>query len=102
MYVTMNRFTINPKHWHDFEERFKQRAGLVDHEPGFIRNAVLRPAENSSEQHIIMTMWESREAFETWTKSESFHKAHEKAGQTPREWFTAPGKLEVFDSLTNT
>ncbi len=40
MFVTMNRFTIAPEHWDDFENRFKQRAGLVDGEPGFIRNAV--------------------------------------------------------------
>ncbi|MDQ6996966.1 MAG: antibiotic biosynthesis monooxygenase [Mariprofundus sp.] len=40
MFVTMNRFTINPEYWDDFENRFKQRAGLVDGEPGFIRNAV--------------------------------------------------------------
>jgi len=101
MFVTMNRFTIDPDHWSDFEERFKQRAGLVDGEPGFIRNAVLRPDQGSTVQHIVMTMWETREAFEAWTKSESFRKAHEKAGQTPKEWFIAPNKLEIFESVTD-
>ncbi len=101
MFVTMNRFTINPDHWDDFEERFRQRAGLVDNEPGFIRNAVLRPQENTSNQHIVMTLWESRQAFEAWTTSESFRKAHMKAGQTPKEWFIAPSKLEIFDSVTD-
>jgi len=102
MFVTMNRFTIDPDHREDFENRFKQRAGLVDGEPGFIRNAVLRPAENSSEQHIVMTLWESREAFLAWTKSESFRKAHVRAGQTPKEWFIAPTKLEMFEAVTDT
>jgi len=101
MFVTMNRFTIDPAHWDDFENRFKQRAGLVDGEPGFIRNAVLRPQENTSDQHIVMTLWESRQAFEAWTHSESFRQAHAKAGQTPNDWFVGPTKLEIFDAVTD-
>jgi len=101
MFVTMNRFTIAPEHWGDFENRFKQRAGLVDSEPGFIRNAVLRPQENSSDQHIVMTLWKTRQDFETWTRSDAFRKAHGKAGQTPKEWFIAPTKLEIFDSVSD-
>jgi len=99
MFVPMNRFTVDPAHWEDFEGRFNQRAGLVDGEPGFIRNEILRPAENSSEQHIVFTMWESRKDFENWTHSESFRKAHEKAGETPREWFLAPTRLEMFEAV---
>jgi len=102
MFVTMNRFTINPEYWDDFETRFKQRAGLIDGEPGFIRNTVLRPQENSSDQHIVMTLWESREAFEAWTISDAFRKAHKQAGHTPKEWFLAPSKLESFESVTDT
>ena len=102
MFVTMNRFTIAPEHWDDFENRFRQRAGLIDGEPGFIRNAVLRPTENSCNQHVILTMWETRQDFKAWTKSEAFRKAHEKAGHTPREWFIAPTKLEIFESVTDT
>jgi len=101
MFVTMNRFTIAPEHAHEFENRFKQRAGLVDDEPGFIRNAVLRPAEGTSDQHIVMTLWESRQAFEDWTRSESFRKAHEQAGKTPKEWFVGPSKLEIFEAVTD-
>lgn len=102
MFVTMNRFTIHPEYWDDFEARFAGRAGLVDGEPGFIRNAVLRPAEGSCDQHIVMTLWEDRAAFEAWTKSEAFRKAHEKAGTTPKEWFAAPTKLEMFEAATDT
>lgn len=101
MFVTMNRFTIDPEYWDDFEARFKARAGLVDNEPGFIRNAVLRPSEGMGNQHVVMTMWESREAFEAWTRSEAFRKAHEKAGETPKTWFIAPTKLETFESVTD-
>ena len=102
MFVTMNRFTIHPEHWEAFEERFRQRAGLIDKEPGFIRNSVLRPIEGHGEQHIVMTLWESRAAFEAWTHSDSFRAAHARAGQTPKEWFTAPTRLELFESVTDT
>ncbi|ATX82430.1 Heme-degrading monooxygenase HmoA [Mariprofundus ferrinatatus] len=101
MFVTMNRFTIDPEHWPAFEARFRERAGLVDGEPGFIRNAVLRPESDTTNQHVVMTMWESRSAFEAWTRSEAFRKAHEKAGQTPPAWFIAPSKLEMFESVTD-
>ena len=101
MFVTMNRFTINPEFRDDFEARFMARAGLVDDEPGFIRNALLRPSHDSSEQHIVMTLWESQAAFEAWTKSDSFRQAHRKAGDTPGEWFAAPTRLEMFESVTN-
>jgi heme-degrading monooxygenase HmoA len=97
----MNRFTIDPNYWSDFETRFKQRSGLIDGEPGFIRNAILRPEENSSDQHIVMTLWESRQAFEAWTKSRAFRKAHESAGQMPKKWFIVPGKLEIFEAVSD-
>jgi heme-degrading monooxygenase HmoA len=48
-----------------------------------------------------MTLWESRQAFEAWTHSESFRQAHAKAGQTPKEWFIGPTKLEIFDAVTD-
>ncbi len=101
MFVTMNRFTIAPEHWDDFEERFRQRAGLIDQEPGFIRNVVLRPVEGSCAEHIVMTLWRSRRDFEAWTRSESFRKAHQRAGTTPKQWFLAPNRLEIFESVSD-
>lgn len=100
MFVTMNRFTIAPEFAADFEERFRSRETFLHEVPGFIRNAVLRPEEGTSEQHIVMTLWESRQAFEEWTKSEAFRKAHAGAGQTPKEWYAAPTKLEMFEAVT--
>ncbi|MCF6208991.1 MAG: antibiotic biosynthesis monooxygenase, partial [Ghiorsea sp.] len=63
--VIMSRFTINPEHRDNFENRFRLRAPLIDSEPGFIRNTVLRPMRESSDQHLMMTLWDSREDFET-------------------------------------
>jgi len=46
-----------------------------------------------------MTLWETKRDFENWIKSDSFKKAHEKARETPREWFVAPTKLDAFESV---
>lgn len=105
MYITMNRIPVHEDHWPDFEERFRNRIGLVDQATGFIRNMVLRPTDDSSDSHIVLTMWESREAFENWTKSDSFLQAHYRASQDSqkaKESFKGPGKLETFESVTDT
>jgi len=100
MFVTMNRIDVNEDHHEAFAERFRQRAGLVDGEPGFVRNMVLRP-ENPADPHVVMTFWESREAFVAWTESDSFRQAHAKAGQAPKEMFRGPGKLVMFEAVTD-
>ena len=102
MYVVMNRIPVKKEHWDDFEQRFKQRQGLVDQEPGFVRNMILRPDDDSSEYHVVMTFWESRQAFVDWTRSESFRQAHLSARETPREMYAGRNVLEVFDVVTDT
>lgn len=97
MYVTMNRIPVNDAYIDEFEQRFRDRVAAVDNEPGFVRNLVLRPADDSSEYHIVMTLWQSRQDFEAWTHSDSFKKAHEKARETPREMYAGRNVLEMFD-----
>lgn len=104
MFVTMNRIPVHEEHWPDFEERFKNRLGLVDNAPGFIRNMVLRPADGTTDCHIVMTLWKDRQAFEQWTKSEAFLQAHYRnteGGQRSKDTFKGPGKLETFESVTD-
>ncbi|RMG91139.1 MAG: antibiotic biosynthesis monooxygenase [Zetaproteobacteria bacterium] len=101
MFVTMNRFRIRPEFWADFEERFRSRESLLAEVPGFVRNMVLRPVEGAGDHHVVMTIWESREAFQNWTQSEAFRKAHARAGRTPKEWFSEPSQLEAFESVTD-
>ncbi|HXH65410.1 MAG TPA: antibiotic biosynthesis monooxygenase [Mariprofundaceae bacterium] len=105
MFITMNRIPVHQGQWPDFEERFRNRIGLVDQAPGFIRNMVLRPTDDTGDCHIVLTMWENREAFENWTKSDSFLQAHYRArqdAQKAKETFKGPSKLETFESVTDT
>lgn len=99
MIAVANRIFVAPDYVAAFEERFLHRAGLVDHVPGFIRNQVLRPASPNT-PYVVLTWWESREHFEHWTQSEAFRKAH--AHGLPKEAYTAPNHVEIFEILLDT
>lgn len=100
MLTVMNRIMINPEYAEQFEERFRNRAHLVDNMPGFIRNQVLRPSQEGK-PYIVLTFWETREAFEAWTQSDSFKQGHAKSGSLPKEAFAGPSELEIHEVFLN-
>ena len=67
MITVMNRIYVAPEYTEQFEQRFQTRARLVDGMPGFIWNKVLRPV-NPGDPYIVLTLWESRAAFDAWVK----------------------------------
>jgi heme oxygenase (staphylobilin-producing) len=58
--------------------RFAESRGNVQGFPGFISMEVLR-SEDATEV-LVVTRWESPEAFESWVGSEEFRQAHGKGG----------------------
>ena len=98
MIVVMNRIPVSSGFEEIFEERFHPRVGLLKHEPGFIRNEILRPLK--SDHYIIKTYWRTQEDFERWTQSESFRQAH--TNRLPAEIFTGPNILEVHEVVQQT
>ena len=102
MIVVVNRIHVKEDCWEAFETRFKNRAGLVDNAPGFIRNQVLRPLDQSSNYHVIMTWWENREAFHAWTQSAAFSEAHAAHRGASREMYAGPNVFEMHEVLTDT
>jgi heme oxygenase (mycobilin-producing) len=96
MITVANRIFVKPEFAADFEERFRQRAGLVDRMPGFISNQVLRPV-NPGDPYVVLTWWESRDAFEAWTRSDEFREGHARSGTLPKEAFAGPNKLELHE-----
>ena len=98
MFTVMNRITVNPEYAEQFEERFRQRAHLVDGMPGFVRNEVLRPTQ-PGKPYIVLTYWESRADFERWTQSDAFKQGHARSGSLPREAFSGPNELEMHEVL---
>lgn len=100
-YVTMNRVYVSEKYAQDFEQRFRDRVGLVDQVPGFERNIVLRPASEET-PYVVLTIWENQEAFHSWVSSDAFKKAHSGRTPLPKDAYPQPGKIEKFEAVTDT
>lgn len=94
MYIVANRVRV-AKGWEaTFEERFRHRAGQVEKQLGFVRMQVLKPASDGA-PYVVLTTWESRQAFEQWVGSEDFKAAHR--NPMPKEAFDGEGRLEQFE-----
>jgi heme oxygenase (mycobilin-producing) len=113
MFVVTNRIPVAEGFESDLEERFRQRAHLIDRSPGFVKNIILKPVRRrfdhktggwveSTEQgyHLVQTYWESEEAFWDWTRSESFRIAH--SNRPPAEMFAGPNVLEIHEIIQTT
>ncbi len=96
MITVANRIYVSAEYSDEFEERFRNRARLVDGMPGFVSNQVLRPV-NDGDPYIVFTLWESRKDFENWVDSEEFRKGHAQSGTLPKEAFTQSNKLELHE-----
>ena len=95
-YVVANRVAVAPG-WEDkFEERFRNRAGQVEKQPGFKRMQILKPVE-AGQPYVVLTTWKDKSAFENWVGSADFKAAH--ANPLPKEAFAGEGKLEQFEVI---
>ncbi len=95
-FIAMNRFNVNPERGADFEEHWRKRETHLHEVPGFVRFALLRGDEPG--QYVSHSSWESREAFEAWTKSEAFRQAHAQA-RTPEGILVGHPRLELWETL---
>ena len=97
MFIAMNRFRIAPGREQVFEELWRRRDSYLDEVPGFQEFHLLRgPADEESTLFASHTVWASRAAFEAWTESESFHKAHAQA-RAPAGTYLGHPEFEGFD-----
>ena len=100
MITVANRIYVASEYAEQFEERFRARAGLVDTMPGFVANHVLRPTK-PGDPYVVLTFWESHEAFRAWTGSDAFKHGHARSGSLPREAFSGLNVLEVHEVVTS-
>lgn len=96
MYIVTNRVPVAPG-WEDtFEERFRNRAGQVEQQPGFVRMLILKP-DTPETPFVVETTWQDRTAFEAWLKSDDFKAAHR--NPMPEEAFNGKGSIEAFEVI---
>ena len=96
MISVANRIYVKQEYADAFEQRFRDRAGLVDKMPGFISNHVLRPV-NEGEPYVVFTLWNSRQDFLSWVRSDEFVKGHAQSGTLPKDAFPQANVLEMHE-----
>ncbi|MEO0345506.1 MAG: antibiotic biosynthesis monooxygenase [Pseudomonadota bacterium] len=99
MFLAMNRFRIAKGFEDGFEKVWRERDSYLSEVPGFKTFALLKGPEH--EDHVLYashSIWESRQAFEDWTQSEHFRKAHAQAS-APKGTYLAHPDLETFEAV---
>jgi len=100
MITVANRIYVKSEYAEAFETAFRERAGLVDGMPGFLSNTVLRPV-NDGDPYIILTLWDTRQHFLDWVRSDAFQKGHAQSGTLPREAYPQPNVLEMHEVVSD-
>ncbi len=100
MFLAMNRFRIAPGREQEFIDVWRKRESYLDEVPGFKEFHLMQgPTTDEYTLFASHTMWESEAAFEAWTRSEAFRKAHANAGATARDLYLGPPQLEFFNAV---
>lgn len=85
-FIAMNRFKIRLGREADFESIWAERESRLKELKGFREFRLLKGPEGEDHRlyssHVI---WDSREDFDAWTKSEQFRASHRNAGKSEGE-----------------
>lgn len=73
--VKINAVDVPAEGAEEFERRFAQRAGAVEHADGFEAFELLRPADGET-TWFVYTRWVDDAAYEAWLGSQDFARAH--------------------------
>lgn len=95
-FIAMNHFDVEPARSAEFETRWRERETWLGEVPGFVRFALLRG--DAPGRYVSHSTWESRAAFEAWTRSEAFRKAHGQA-RMPEGVVRGHPRLETFEAV---
>ena len=99
MFLAMNRFKIALGYEEGFEKVWKERDSYLNEVDGFVSFNLLKGAV--TEEYVLYashSVWQSKDAFEAWTKSEHFRKAHAQAS-APKGTYLGHPDLELFDAV---
>ena len=96
----MNKFKIVKGKEIEFEDVWKNRETHLADVPGFKNFNLMKGEENDDHTlYASHSIWESKEDFWNWTKSEAFRLAHKDAGKHKELYIGSPnfeGYEKVF------
>jgi heme-degrading monooxygenase HmoA len=99
-YVVFNVLSVPGGRGEVLEQRFSNRAGMVENSDGFEHFELLRPVEGT-DQYVVYTRWKSKEAFEAWQNSRSFEQGHQGASRPTGDGPAATGsEIWAFEVVT--
>ena len=99
MFVAMNRFRIAPGAEAAFEEMWRSRDSQLDKVEGFVAFKLLKgPRAEDHTLYVSHSTWRDRAAFEAWTRSPHFRRAHASAGDS-KPMYLGPPQFEGFESV---
>lgn len=97
MFIAMNRFKVMPGSEAAFEAVWTGRDTHLPGVPGFVSFHLLRgPVKDDHVLYSSHTIWTNKDAFEEWTRSEAFRRAHASAGQNKPLYLGHP-EFEGFE-----
>jgi heme-degrading monooxygenase HmoA len=97
MFFAMNRFRVKKGNEDAFEKVWLSRDTRLAKVPGFIEFHLLKgPEHDDYTLYSSHSAWQSKAAFEAWTRSEAFRVAHRDAGQNKPLYLDHP-QLECFE-----
>jgi heme-degrading monooxygenase HmoA len=93
MFFAMNRFKVRRGSEEEFEAVWKNRNSTLAEMEGFKSFHLLKGPVNEEEGYTLYashSVWASRDAFLSWTKSQNFRDAHKNAGDHKPAYIGAP------------
>ena len=96
-FIAMNRFKVVTGNENDFETIWKNRETHLDGVPGFEKFNLIRGKSNESYTlYASHSIWNSKDYFEKWTKSEAFRLIHKSTGSNKDIYLGHP-EFEGFE-----
>jgi len=99
MFIAMNRFKIALGKEKEFEKVWRERDTYLNDVKGFKKFNLIKGETNSEYSlYASHSIWNSKEDFINWTKSDAFRLAHKNAGQHKNLYLGAPN-FEGFEVI---
>lgn len=94
--VKINAIAVPEGKGPELEERFAERARVVETMPGFEGFELLRPVDGET-RYFVYTRWADDESFQNWVSSQGFRQGHARADSADERPVATQASLLQFE-----